>query len=161
MSLSVLLLSQRPTEDRKALQPQPEAPRDAGSEQFNSFQFWREPVPALDTELLGLLVGARLGRSTVSFWTPSCPPLPAANGLGVSRCGGSDSGSTRGFQLRERAAGQTDGWTDVQNRQRQQQRSVQQLPVLEGAAATAGHGAAGAAGGFQGQSQDLTSQLLP
>lgn len=157
-SLSVLLLPQRPAEDRTARQPQPEAPRDAGSEQFNSFQFWRAPVPALDGELLGLLVGAGLCRSTSSFRIPA---LPAANGLGVSRCGGSDSGSSRGSQLRERAAGRPDGRTDVRRRRRQQrqQRAVQQLPVLEGAASAAGHRAAGAAGGFQGQSQHLTSQL--
>lgn len=154
-SLSVLLLPQRLAEDRTARQPQPEAPRDAGSEQFNSFQFWREPLPALDSELLGLLVGAGLRRSTASFRIPT---LPAANGLGVSRCGGSDSGSSRGSELREQAAGRTDGRTDVRRR-RQRQRAVQQLPVLEGAASAAGHGAAGAAGGFQGQSQHLTSQL--
>lgn len=109
-SLSVLLLPQRPAEDQKARQPQPEAPRDAGSEQFNSFQFWREPVPALDSELLGLLVGARVRRSTTSFRIPA---LPAGNGLGVSRCGGSESGSSRGSQLRERAAGRADGRKDV------------------------------------------------
>lgn len=156
-SLSVPLLPQRPAEDRTARRPQPEAPRDAGSEQFNSFQFWREPVPVLDSELLGLLVGAGLRCSTSSFRIPT---LPAANGLGVSRCGGSDSGSSRGSQLRERAAGRTDGRTDARRRQQQQQqRAVQQLPVLEGAASAAGHGAAGAPGGFQGQSQHLTSQL--
>lgn len=57
------LPAQRPVEDRKAQPSQPEATRDAGSEHFNSFQFWREPVPALDSELLGLLDLAEAPRS--------------------------------------------------------------------------------------------------
>lgn len=80
---SVLMLPQRPAEDRKVQQPQPEATRDAGNEHFNSFQFWREPVPALDSELLGLLVGAAVCGSVTFFGSAA---LPAANWLGVSLC---------------------------------------------------------------------------
>lgn len=65
---SVLVLPQKRVEDRKVQQPQPEATRDAGSDHFNSFQFWREPVAPLDSELLGLLVGA---IDRCFFWTCS------------------------------------------------------------------------------------------
>lgn len=77
------MLPQRPVEDRKAQQFQPAATLDAGSEHFNSFQFWREPVPALDSELLRLLVGATVCRSTTFSGSTAAP---AANWLGVSRC---------------------------------------------------------------------------
>lgn len=56
-SVSVMILLQKPTDGPKVQQPQPEVSKDAESDEFNSFQFWREPLPALDSELLGLLVG--------------------------------------------------------------------------------------------------------
>lgn len=64
MVFLVPIVLQRPLDDPKAQWPQSEATRDVASEQFNTFQFWREPLPALDSELLGLLVGSAVCHST-------------------------------------------------------------------------------------------------
>lgn len=106
------MLPQRRVEDRKAQEPQPEATRDDGSEHFNSFQFWREPVAALDSELLGLLVGSP--SLLLNLDPQRSQPLIGSVCLGVVVSG---SGSSRGSSLWERAAGRTDGRTDIQHGQ--------------------------------------------
>uniref|UniRef100_A0A3Q3B6G7 RNA-binding protein NOB1 n=1 Tax=Kryptolebias marmoratus TaxID=37003 RepID=A0A3Q3B6G7_KRYMA len=45
------------------LQTEKESSNQSDSEQFNSFQFWREPLPSIDTDLLDLLV--RSGKPAV------------------------------------------------------------------------------------------------
>lgn len=55
--VSVMMLLQKPTDGPKVQQPQQEVSKDAESDEFNSFQFWREPLPSLDNKLLDLLVG--------------------------------------------------------------------------------------------------------
>lgn len=60
--VSVMMVLQKPTDGPKVQQPQPEVSKDAESDEFNSFQFWREPLPALDSELLGLLVGGSMRK---------------------------------------------------------------------------------------------------
>lgn len=71
----VMKLLQKPTDGPKVQQPQPEVLKDAESNEFNSFQFWREPLPALDSELLGLLVGQSKRKLVFpqSVTADSCP----------------------------------------------------------------------------------------
>lgn len=40
--------------------PTSNEPRDADSSEFNTFQFWRNPLPSIETDLLELLVRKRI-----------------------------------------------------------------------------------------------------
>lgn len=53
------LLYQSPTEVLSPDDKQTDS-QTADSEHFNSFQFWREPLPSLDDDLLALLVRSSL-----------------------------------------------------------------------------------------------------
>lgn len=47
---------QKPVDNLSNRPIQTEASEPADGEQFNSFQFWREPLPSVDSNLLELLV---------------------------------------------------------------------------------------------------------
>lgn len=44
---------------------QTETPDTTESDEFNSFQFWRDPLPCLDSELLALLVSGSNRKSGI------------------------------------------------------------------------------------------------
>lgn len=54
--ISLLMFLQKPVDSLNVRQTQTETSNGAESDEFNSFQFWRDPLPSLDSELLGLLV---------------------------------------------------------------------------------------------------------
>lgn len=56
---------QKPVDGLSVRQKQTETPNAAESDEFNSFQFWREPLPSLDSELLALLVSRTNRKSGI------------------------------------------------------------------------------------------------
>lgn len=56
--LTLCLRLQKPADSTIVQQTETEkkTPNETNGDEFNSFQFWREPLPAIDDELLGLLV---------------------------------------------------------------------------------------------------------
>lgn len=55
-SVSLFMFLQKPVDSLNIRQTPTETSDPADADQFNSFQFWREPLPLLDTQLLDLLV---------------------------------------------------------------------------------------------------------
>lgn len=116
--VSVMKLLQKPTDGPKVQQPQPEVSKDTESDQFNSFQFWREPLPALDSELLGLLVGRSRRKLVFCFvlfcFFQQCGDAPDS-WLKPQLFGVVCSGSGGGSELKEQTGtdGRTDGHTDL------------------------------------------------
>lgn len=62
----------------KQMEERTDTQTSSDSDQFNSFLFWREPPPPLDTELLELLVSSRrkicaiLGPDWLTAQGPGC-----------------------------------------------------------------------------------------